>query len=165
MKPANLMRRGAAIAVLAAMLGVTAPAAHAEPGPFARMAGSWSGEGRVVMSDGQVERIRCRASGSVGGGGDAMQQNLRCAGPSYNFDIHNSVVARQGEIVGNWVESTRNVSGRVSGAASGDVVRARVDGAQFSASVTLVTTRKSLRVTLIPHGTDVREVAIQLRRH
>jgi hypothetical protein len=164
MKPADSMTMGKAIAVSIAVLGLAASTAGAEPGPFARMAGTWLGEGRVILSDGQVERIRCRASGDVGGEGDSMHQRLRCAGASYNFDIRNSVVARQGKVIGNWDETTRNVSGQVTGSVSGGVVRARVDGGQFKADVTLVTTKGSMRVTLIPYGTSVREVSIQLRR-
>lgn len=164
MNPPDWMTRRKAIAVFVAMLGLAASAANAAPGPFARMAGTWLGEGRVVLSDGQMERIRCRASGDVGDDGDSIRQHLRCAGPSYNFDIRNTVTARQGRITGSWDEATRNISGQVTGAASGNVVRARVEGAQFTADVTMVPTKGSLRVTLVPYGTSVREVSILLRR-
>jgi hypothetical protein len=96
MKSPNSMTHGKTIAVLAVMLSLTAPAANAASGPFARMAEAWSGDGRVVLSDGQVERIRCRASNDVGGGGDLMRQHLRCASPSYSFDVQNTVTSRGG---------------------------------------------------------------------
>ena len=112
MKSPNLMTHGKKIAALAVMLSLTAPAANAASGPFARMAGAWSGDGRVVLSDGQVERIRCRASNDVGGGGDLMRQHLRCASPSYSFDVQNTVTSRRGAITGSWNETTHNVGGQ-----------------------------------------------------
>jgi hypothetical protein len=164
MKSWNWMIPGKTIAALVAVLGLSASAANAGSGPFAPMAGAWFGGGRVVLSDGQVESIRCRASDDVGGGGDLMRQHLRCASPSYNFDVQNMVAFHRGTITGNWDETTHNIGGQVIGTASGDVVRARVEGGQFAADVTLAPMRNSLSVTLIPHGTDVREVAVMLRR-
>src|ERR1700738_2432690 len=37
-------------------------ASYAQSGPFAGMAGNWSGGGTVTLDDGSTERIRCRAS-------------------------------------------------------------------------------------------------------
>ena len=37
-------------------------ASYAQSGPFAGMAGNWSGAGTVILDDGSTERIRCRAS-------------------------------------------------------------------------------------------------------
>src|SRR4051794_19718036 len=34
---------------------------RAQSGPFAPLAGSWSGAGTVTLDDGSTERIRCRA--------------------------------------------------------------------------------------------------------
>lgn len=158
------MHGRATLVVVVAMLGLTAPAASAGSGPFARMAGVWFGDGRVILSDGQVESIRCRAADDVGAGGDVMQQHLRCASPSYNFDVQNRVVARRGMIYGSWDETTHNIGGQVSGTASPGLVRARVQGGQFAADVTLAPRGNSLLVRLDPQGSDVREVAVMLRR-
>ena len=146
------------------MLTLAAPAANAASGPFARMAGTWFGGGRVVLADGQVEPIRCRASADVGGDGDIMRQHLRCASASYSFDVQNTVSYRGGRVTGNWDETTRNIGGKVFGIASPNLVRARVEGGQFAAEVTLVPRGNSLDVTLVPQGTDVRQVAVALRR-
>src|SRR5206468_4930407 len=132
--------------------------------PFAAMAGTWVGDGRVVLSDGQVERIRCQASDEVAEAGNAMRQHLRCASASYHFDVQNTVTHRQGSVTGNWNETTRNVGGQVVGAASGNVVRARVEAGQFTADVTLAPMGNSMSVLLTPHGSDVREVSVMLRR-
>jgi hypothetical protein len=152
------------IAVLVTTLGLTVPVAAAGAGPFSRMAGIWSGRGRVILSDGQVEHIRCRASDEVGDRGDLMRQHLRCASPDYNFDVQNMVTADRGRIAGKWDETTRNIGGQVTGVASPGWVRARIEGGRFTADGTLASAANSLRVTLDPHGTDVRQVAVLQRR-
>jgi hypothetical protein len=164
MKMWNLNSTGKTIAALAAVMSLSLSAAEARSGPFAAMAGTWAGGGRVVLSDGQVERIRCQATGDVDEGGNAMRQHLRCASPSYHFDVQNTVTHRQGTITGNWNESTQNVGGQVTGEASGNLVRARVEGGQFAADVTLASVGNSLNVSLIPRGSQVREVTVTLRR-
>src|SRR6185437_5371937 len=55
-------------------------------GPFAGMAGVWSGAGTVTLDDGSTERIRCRATYAVGAGGNGLQQTLTCASDSYKFN-------------------------------------------------------------------------------
>ena len=164
MQTNNSMTYGKTMIVAVAMLGMTAGTGYAASGTFSRLAGTWSGGGTVMMSDGQVERIRCRAEADVADHGDSMRQHLRCASDSYNFDIQNEVTARGGEISGNWDESTHNISGQISGTASPEGVQARVDGGSFSADVTMVSRGNSLRVTLDPQGSDVRQVEVVLRR-
>src|SRR6202521_149377 len=81
----KLLARAIAGAPLSIGLSLTAPSAYAQSAPFAGMAGAWSGGGRVDLQDGTSERIRCRATYAVGGGGSTMQQQLRCASDSYRF--------------------------------------------------------------------------------
>lgn len=164
MEPRKSMKYGKTFALIVALLGLTASTASAQSGLFAPMAGAWSGEGRVVLSDGQVERIRCRATDEVGNRGDLMRQHLRCASPSYNFDVRNMVTEHRGEVTGSWNETTRNVGGQVFGNASPHMVRARVEGNQFAADVMLAHRGNSLNIRLDPHGTDVREVTVTMRR-
>jgi hypothetical protein len=139
----------------------------ADAGPsrgLSDMAGSWFGGGRVYLSDGTNERIACRATYDVGDEGRALQQHLLCASDSYRFDIGSRVTEDQGRILGTWSESTRNVSGNVSGVARGGQVWADVSGNGFEARLALVTSGNSQRVTITPNGSDVREVTVALRR-
>jgi len=128
------------------------------------MAGAWSGEGRVDMSNGQSERIRCRARYDVGGGGTLLRQYLRCASASYDFDVQSTVTYRDGTISGTWSESTRNINGQVTGVVRSGHILARVDAGTFEASLTVTTSGNSQRVSIVPQGTDVRDVAVALRR-
>ena len=106
-----------AAGVATAML-LSASASHAE-GPFAGFEGSWSGTGTVALSDGTKERIRCRATYKVGGGGNQLAQTLRCASDSYKFDLTADVASNGDRISGNWSEASRNINGNLQGKAGG----------------------------------------------
>jgi len=153
-----------AMAVIsAAWLGAMPASAQSGQGLFARMAGGWSGGGRIMFADGRDERIRCRASFSDQGG-EALAQRLHCASDSYNFDIGSTVEARGDEISGDWNESTRNVAGQIEGRVSGSRIQARVQAASFQASMALAVNGNAMRVTLVPQANDVRQIEVTLRR-
>jgi hypothetical protein len=155
--------RMAIVAMSAAWLSAMPATADAGPGLFARMAGVWSGGGRIVFSDGRDERIRCRAN-FADEAGAVLEQHLRCASDSYNFDIGSTVAARGDQINGDWNEATRNVAGQIEGRISGNRIQARVQAAQFQADLALSVTGNALQVSLIPQASEVREIEVTLRR-
>jgi len=148
------------------LLALAAPqdAALAATGPFAALAGSWSGGGTLTMSNGAQERLRCRASYNPAGGGDSLHLTLQCASDSYKFDVASDVVNRGGAISGSWNEASHNSSGSVSGRASGDSIQATARGANFSTGLSLTTSGNRQSVTLTPQGTDVRGVSVTLAK-
>src|SRR5271166_5061868 len=56
--------------------------------PFAGFSGNWRGSGQVTGSNGNLERIRCRADYSTPAASQSMSQSVVCASDSYRFDIH-----------------------------------------------------------------------------
>src|SRR4051794_9101317 len=97
----SLISRGAVRSLIGAMALLFAAfvpfsASHAQSGPFAGMAGVWSGGGTVTLDDGSTERIRCRATYAVGSGGNGLNQSLTCASDSYRFNLASNVVASGG---------------------------------------------------------------------
>jgi len=88
-----------AVATLLVAL-VWGSASYAQSGPFAGLAGNWSGAGTVTLDDGSTERIRCRATYAVGAGGNGLQQTLTCASDSYKFNIATNVVAQGSAVSG-----------------------------------------------------------------
>src|SRR5512140_39611 len=88
-------------------------ASCAQSGPFAGMAGNWTGGGTVTLDDGSSERLRCRASYAVGAGGSGLNLSLVCASDSYKFDLRANVVSERGALSGNWSETSRNVNGNL----------------------------------------------------
>jgi hypothetical protein len=132
--------------------------------PFIPMAGSWSGGGTLSTSDGNQERLRCRASYDVGGTGAELHLNLRCASESYNFDLASDVTYRGGAISGSWSEVSRNASGTLSGRAAGGLIEAQARGETFSADLSLMTRGSRQIVSIRPQGTNITGVSLALER-
>jgi hypothetical protein len=163
MSGSNVARAGL---VLLASLCLPGGATHAAvSSPFAAMAGSWSGGGVLNTSDGNQERLRCRATYDVAGSGAELRLNLRCASQSYNFDLASDVEYRGGAISGSWTEASRNASGTLSGRASGDRIEAAARGDNFSANLSLTTRGGRQSVSIQPQGTNVTSVSLSLDRH
>ncbi|NOJ49153.1 hypothetical protein [Bradyrhizobium archetypum] len=161
MSRSNLSRT----ALLLASLSLPAGAALAAPAsPFIAMAGTWSGGGVLSTSDGQQEQLRCRASYDVAGSGEQLRLNLRCASPSYNFDLSSEVQYRGGAISGSWSEASRNASGTLSGRATGDHVEAAARGDNFSAHLSLTTRGGKQTVSIQPQGANITAVSLALNR-
>ena len=139
-------------------------AEDAERGPFAGLSGSWSGDGTVTMSNGSSERIRCRASYSVPPMGKQLNQGLQCASDSYRFNVTSNVFSEGGALRGTWSESTNQVSGDVTGRITPGVIETNVSSPVFSAHLSVVTKGSRQSVSILPQGTDVRTVTIEMRR-
>ncbi|XUM20542.1 hypothetical protein ACRAVF_23825 [Bradyrhizobium oligotrophicum S58] len=140
-------------------------AAHAAPAsPFRGLEGSWTGGGVISLSDGNQERLRCRAAYDVGGAGEQLRLNIRCASDSYNIDLSSDVAYRGGEISGQWSESSHNASGTIEGRAVGNRIEAQARGQTFSAGLSLTTQGRRQTVSIRPAGTDIRGVDLELAR-
>lgn len=147
--------------IAAAML-LSASAAYAD-GPFAGFEGAWSGTGTVSLSDGSKERIRCRATYQVGGGGNSLRQTLKCASDSYKFDLSSDVTSDGERISGHWSEATRNINGDLQGTAGGGRIEVFVEAAGFAADITLTTKGNKQSVAISSKG-DIRGVNISMTR-
>lgn len=162
----SISHKSFALAVLAAMacVSLSVDAARAE-GPFSRFAGRWHGDGKISMSDGTKETIRCRVTYAVANAGTALTQNLLCASQSYKFDVSSQVQDEGGRLTGSWTETTRNVTGSVSGAVRDATIIGTVMGATFSAGLSLAVRGATQYVRIRPEGTtDVTDVTVVLRR-
>jgi hypothetical protein len=157
----TVLRRAASIALL---LGLAHGTSHAQAGVFGGLAGSWSGNGTISLSKGAEERIRCRATYSVAGGGNELTQSLRCASDSYNFDLRSDVRASGSTISGQWSEQTRNVGGSVTGEARGNRIQVLVDSSGFSATLTLTTQGNHQQVSIRSKGQELSAATISLTR-
>ena len=152
-------------ALLLALLCLPCGAAVAAPvSPFVAMAGTWSGGGVLNTTDGQQERLRCRATYDVAGAGEQLRLNLTCASESYKFDLASEVEYRGGAISGAWTEASRNASGTLSGRAAGEHVEAAARGDSFSANLSLTTRGGRQTVTIQPQGGNITSVSLALSR-
>ena len=155
------------VAVLVLGATATAPvAAQAAPGPFANLAGSWTGSGTIKLAGGTSERIRCKATYVVEDTGNRLGQKMTCASDSYKLEVTTDVAYKQdaGVITGTWLETTYSTRGFVSGRATASEIKARVKGKNFFAEIGVMTDGDQQSVTIRPRAMDVEEVSVKLQR-
>jgi hypothetical protein len=143
-----LARRLIFAAVTLLVASVVSSASHAQSGPFAGMAGNWSGGGSVALDDGSSERIRCRASYAVGAGGNGLNLSLTCASDSYRFNLTANVISEGGTLSGTWSEGSRNVNGNLEGRGANGNVQVVASAPGFTANITLRTTGNKQSVVM-----------------
>ena len=148
-------------AAIGAALMLSASAGYAQSGPFAGFDGTWSGNGTVALSDGTIERIRCKADYKVNGNGLGLKQNLHCASDSYKFDLSSDVTSQGDRISGNWSEASRNVFGYLQGTAGGGRIEVFVEASGFAANLILTTTGNRQTVNISSKG-EIRGVNITM---
>ena len=154
------------IFAIAAVLMVSAwgSTSHAQSsGPFAGMAGVWTGGGTVALDDGSAERIRCRATYAVGAGGNGLQLTLTCASDSYKFNLTSNITAQGSAVSGTWSETSRNINGALEGRSGGGVVQVVATAPGFSANITL-TTRGNKQSVVIKAESVFKGASISLTR-
>src|SRR5262249_30217401 len=147
-----------------ASLALLATPGQAQTGPFASMAGAWSGSGKILIKDGGSESIRCRATYTVGNAGAGMNQVLRCASDSYRFDLTTNVVASGSTVSGSGSEPSRNVNGTLGGKITGGDIAALVEANGFAASLSMRTNGNRQIIAIRSQNTDLRGVDITLTR-
>jgi hypothetical protein len=150
-----------AVATLAAL--ALPSASHAQSGPFAGMAGVWSGGGTVTLDDGSTERIRCRATYAIGNGGNGLNQSLTCASDSYRFNLSSNVVANGQMLSGTWSESSRGINGSLDGRGANGNFQVIASAPGFTANITLAT-RGNRQSVVIRAETQFRGASISLSR-
>jgi hypothetical protein len=158
-----IARRLVFAAVAFFVVAMPGSAAYAQAGPFAGLAGNWSGGGTITLDDGSSERIRCRATYAVGAGGNGLNQTLTCASDSYKFNLASNVIAQGAAISGSWTESTRNVSGTLEGRAGNGHFQVVASAAGFTANISLTTSGNKQSV-VIKSDTALRSASISLSR-
>ena len=155
-------------ALFASTILLISAQAQAEPGsqgPFLGLSGHWSGAGTVTMTNGATERLRCKVAYAVNAAGKVVEQTLRCASDSFRVEINSNLISEGGSLSGSWAETTRGLSGNLSGHATGAEILANVAGTGFTARLDVRTHGDRQSVTIRPQGgSDVSAVSITLRK-
>ena len=158
-----VIRRLMFAAVTFLVAAISGSASYAQSGPFAGMAGIWSGGGTVTLDDGSSERLRCRATYAVGAGGNALNQSLTCASDSYKFILSSNVLAQGGALSGTWSESSRGVNGSLEGRGASGTFQVTASAPGFTAHLSL-TTRGNRQSVIIRSDSSFRSASISLSR-
>lgn len=147
--PTTARARSRRLLIAAAVLlaaGMAASESSAQSGPFAPMAGNWSGGGTVMLDDGSTERIRCRAKYAPIG--PTMEMSLTCASDAYKFNLAANVRAEGSAVTGSWSEASRNISGSLQGRGGGGNFEVVASTAGFNANIGLKTSGNKQTVTM-----------------
>ena len=152
--------RGAGLAALFSVFAFDPVVAE----PFTGLSGAWNGGGRITMSDGNSEPIRCWATYEANAEGTTLEQILRCASDSYKFNVKSNVAAEGDAILGQWTETTYNMTGEFTGRTLGAKIEGRVRGSGLSVGIALFTRGNEQQVRILSQGTKVREVTIKLKK-
>jgi hypothetical protein len=147
-------------AVIAALV-LSTSAGHAQSPPFAGLDGAWSGNGKVLLSDGSSERLRCKAEYKIDNTGLGLKQTLKCASDSYRFNLSSEVTSQGERISGQWTETSRNIVGSLQGTAGSGKIDALVEAPGFTANLLLRTTGNKQTVQINSKG-DIRAVSITM---
>jgi hypothetical protein len=150
--------------VLASLLAVASPASAASGGVFADLAGAWSGDGSVHLTDGSTSPLRCQANYAISGGGDHLDQTLDCTGQSQRFSFRIQLDSTNGSLLGAWQEVTRQVQGGVVGAGGGGKFELTARGQGFSAQASIVAHGGRQSVAIRAGGGGFTSVSIVLHR-
>ncbi len=151
----------ARIAAAVVLLLVASPV-HGQPGPFDGLAGSWSGNGIVKLTEGGRDRIRCKSAYEVPDSA-ALTLQLTCASDTYKITLTGTMEYRDGAVTGSWSEATRKVDGKFSGRVNGNQMVLNTSGV-IAATLTVTTTGPRQTILLQLQGAKVNNVSITMAR-
>jgi len=106
--------------------------------PFKELSGRWTGEGRIGLSEGKVESVKCRATYFVNETGDGLKQNIRCASAGGKVEVKSDVLAKDGVLSGTWNELVYNLGGDLKGEVTQRGFRIVVRGGDLTANMDVI---------------------------
>ncbi len=138
-----------------------ATSAPADAETFSAFAGNWSGSGTIEVS-GAKERLRCRSTNTESG--NSLKLSLRCASDSYKFELTSDITNDGGNISGSWNETSRGVSGSLSGKINGGRIQATAQSVGFTAGLAISSAGGKQSVSIRSPGSEISDVSISMAR-
>jgi hypothetical protein len=151
-----------ALAISLGLIAIALESPRAAESPLAHFVGNWTGSGKITVSNGTSERIRCRGAYRPAEGG--LSLTLRCASDSYKFELASDITYNAGAISGSWNETSRGVTGSISGKASANHIEASAQSVGFTASLSIALRGNNQSVSIRSPGSEISEVAISMAR-
>lgn len=133
-------------------------------GPFQAFAGTWKGGGTVSLN-GSQEAIRCKAVYTVAGDGNSLNIDVNCASDATRVNIVSNVVARGDSFSGSWEETTRGISGDVSGRIpEPNTFQASLQTMGGGLQLGARSNGKRQAITITSQGSEIQGASIALKR-
>jgi hypothetical protein len=156
----QVLRRLPRIAI-AVVIAVAANGSASAAVNLQDMAGYWTGTGKIVLNNGNVENVKCVVTYKVTG--SQLKQNLRCAGQGYSLNGSADLeVAPSGSVTGSWTENTYAAKGDVTGKTTERGFSLAISGPNFTASMDATTTACKQSLEIVPKGFDVSRISLGL---
>jgi hypothetical protein len=163
MSTAKLKSATAALVVLMGSMMVSSAALADASSLFKQLAGSWRGDGDVVLEDGTRERLSCRGYYVLKSQGDGLSIATLCTSPTQKFEIR-SLVAKSGDgLSGQWEERTYHATGQVSGSVNGTTMDLSFTG-PIDGTILISLEGKAHSVNVTAAGAGIKGVSISLIR-
>ncbi|HZT49960.1 MAG TPA: hypothetical protein VFA64_18445 [Hyphomicrobiaceae bacterium] len=141
-----------------------AVAGGAAAGPIDDLTGYWTGTGTVVLAGGDKEQVKCAVVYKVSAGGGQIRQSMRCASADYRIDAAAVLRIDGGHVSGNWEERTYSATGEITGRYTGSSLALSIQGAGFTASMSVGLGGCRQSISIAPKGLEVRRVSITLAK-
>ena len=132
--------------------------------PFATLAGSWSGQGKIRLEGGKSETIRCRAYYTTSDGGAGLGMAIRCASSSNKIEMRANLNYSKGSVTGSWEERTFNASGEVKGQATSSKLTLSIVGGGLNGSMSVRLGGASQSVSISTTGSTFQGLDLSLSR-
>ena len=155
------------IAAATAFMLVVSSAYSEKVNPFTKFGGNWTGSGLIYLSNGNKEKIRCRAGITPAEMMSviSLKLELRCAGDSYSFEIQSELNYASGAVTGSWTEKSRGINGNVTGTVNEEKIQAVAESQTFTATLELISQSESKQqVRITSPGSEMTDVLIGLNR-
>jgi hypothetical protein len=163
MRTGKLKSATAALVVLMGSMMVSSAALADASSLFKQLAGSWRGDGDVVLEDGTRERLSCRGYYVLKSQGDGLSIATLCTSPTQKFEIR-SLVAKSGDgLSGQWEERTYHAAGQVSGSVNGTTMDLSFSG-PIDGTIAISLEGKAHSVNVTAAGAGIKGVSISLIR-
>lgn len=122
----------------ALLLPVQPPASAEEASPLVKLAGRWLGEGRLGITGGATEAVKCRVTYVVTDEARQVRQTIRCATDSSTVEVQSFVTHAAGTLSGTWRELSRDWSGDLSGKVTAKGFKVGIRGSALNANMDII---------------------------
>jgi hypothetical protein len=119
-------------------LAIHPPACAQEEAPFAKLAGRWLGDGRLGITGGKTEVVKCRVTYIVTDEARQVRQTIRCATDSDTVEVQSTVRHAAGALSGSWKELSRDWSGEIAGNVTPNGFKVAIKGTELNANMDIV---------------------------